>query len=585
MPIIPSVFQPIRANDYQQRPFKAYKRYRINSTGFNTSSGYFRHNGLYRKTTPHIFSDTGEGIGTLSYPVNTETNTNQHVVWNTINHRYYKNHNPAQSADFLDISQQERFIWSSASIFTAPYGQVGEKIKHGSFEITSSIGSTTIELADDASGNLRDPNIEQHNFASSSRNFFHMSFNSMYQQFETYDGGEVSGSTIPYLLNLVNKNASSNNGISITSGVKTSGEYTVDSGMSSILNNGQYIRIPHNDKFDRFGHCDDWTISFWYCSKNSTAETHKEIISKYGIKSEAYYDKIDKKRKLRDVTFKRTVDFTNTKTPFFVSVDRSGSVGSSSFNFKSSDGGGQLHISSSFVAAPDNGWNHIAVRNSSSLCEMFIDGISTNSSNGMIPKGITGNAADIMIGNVNTKSSGSVDPGHQIAEIRMYDYAVNSTGLTSLAGRDYNSGSLYQTNIAGNVFYKNAQVVVSSPMPKYHSGSGVFENAWEMAYRGTHQIYENECLIRVPKDIFNVTMNPTSTYRPATIGEPCAASQSKLPPGELRQALFVSGTLKPYITTIGLYDSHARLLATGKLGQPIQKNQDVDMNFIVRWDY
>ena len=156
MPIIPSVFQPIRANDYQQRPFKAYKRYRIVSSGFNLNEGYIRHKALYRKTTPHIFSNTGLGVGSLSYPINSETNTNQHVVWNTINHRYYKNNNPAFAADFLDISQQQRFLWHSASIFTAPYGQVGEKIKHGTFEITSSVGGIYTYLSDDANGNLRD---------------------------------------------------------------------------------------------------------------------------------------------------------------------------------------------------------------------------------------------------------------------------------------------------------------------------------------------------------------------------------------------------------------------------------------------
>ncbi len=131
MPIIPSVFQPIKSNDYQQRPIKTYKRYRITSAGFGSAAqaGHFRHNGIYRQHTPHIFSETGLGIGTLSYPVNSETNTSQHVVWNTINHRYYKNNNPAFAADFLDISQQERFIWHSASIFTIPYGQVGEKMK------------------------------------------------------------------------------------------------------------------------------------------------------------------------------------------------------------------------------------------------------------------------------------------------------------------------------------------------------------------------------------------------------------------------------------------------------------------------
>jgi len=742
MPIIPSVFQPIRSNDYQQRPIKAYKRYRITSTGFNTSSGYFRHNGLYRKTTPHIFAATGEGVGSLSYPVNTETNTNQHVVWNTINHRYYKNHNPAHSADFLDISQQQRFIWHSASIFTAPYGQVGEKIKHGSFQITSSVGDTYTYLSDDSNGNLRDPIIEPANFASSSRNFFHMSFNKMYQQFDQYDrssvGDAISGSAAPYLLNLVENTAMATNGVSITPGVNVDGplacshnnsnvilngdmeldanwvehgsgaaahssaqanggtysfSYTVTadndglrqtgvpleggrlyeikwdiyvasgtllhnqvifqntsfqtndgeayeagndaiagqwvsstiharanpgatsgfieftpgaawssgtttfyldnvsvtpcdttSGMAALLNDGQYIRIPHNDKFDRFGKCDDWTIAFWYCSKNGNVIPHKEIISKYGIKSEQYYDKIDRKRKSRDITVKRTTDLQHTKTPFLISNNR-GDSNSGSFSFKSSNGGNELHISSSMFVTVDGEWNHIAVRNSASLCEMFIDGVSTNTTSGSIPDGITANASDVMIGNVNGKEFLGSDPGLQVAELRMYDYAVNSTGLSSLANRNYLSGSLYQTNVAGNVFYKNGQVVISSPMPKYHSGSGMFENTWDMTYRGTHMIYENECLIRVPKDIFNVTMNPSSTYRPATVGDPCGADQKNLVPGELRKHLFVSGTLKPYITTIGLYDNHARLLATGKLAQPIQKNQDADMNFIVRWDY
>ena len=89
----------------------------------------------------------------------------------------------------------------------------------------------------------------------------------------------------------------------------------------------------------------------------------------------------------------------------------------------------------------------------------------------------------------------------------------------------------------------------------------------------------------MPKDQFNVTMNPTTTYRPVTVGVPCHPSQSNLPPGELRKGLFVSGTLKPYITTIGLYNDKAEMLAAAKLAQPIQKNPDVDMNFVIRWDY
>ena len=43
--------------------------------------------------------------------------------------------------------------------------------------------------------------------------------------------------------------------------------------------------------------------------------------------------------------------------------------------------------------------------------------------------------------------------------------------------------------------------------------------------------------------------------------------------------------MKPYITSIGLYNDKSQLLAVGKLSQAIQKRDDIDMNFVVRWDY
>ena len=46
-----------------------------------------------------------------------------------------------------------------------------------------------------------------------------------------------------------------------------------------------------------------------------------------------------------------------------------------------------------------------------------------------------------------------------------------------------------------------------------------------------------------------------------------------------------TGSLLPYVTEIGLYNDQCELLAIGKLGQAIQKRNDVDLNFIVRWDY
>ena len=125
-------------------------------------------------------------------------------------------------------------------------------------------------------------------------------------------------------------------------------------------------------------------------------------------------------------------------------------------------------------------------------------------------------------------------------------------------------------------------------MPKYHSGSGFFSSdyTWNAKWRGTHTIYENEVFVRVPQDTLNVTMNPSSTYKPTTAdGKPCTTNQTNTLAGEMRKDLFISGTLKPYVTTVGLYNENYELLAVGKFAQPIQKRDDVDMNFVVRWDY
>ena len=84
MPIIPKVFIPIRSNDVNTRPFKAYKNYRIKRDDFNTgitgSAGHRRHVAHYKRFTPHIQSDTGLGVGNRVYEFNDEDNTNANVA-------------------------------------------------------------------------------------------------------------------------------------------------------------------------------------------------------------------------------------------------------------------------------------------------------------------------------------------------------------------------------------------------------------------------------------------------------------------------------------------------------------------------
>ena len=110
-------------------------------------------------------------------------------------------------------------------------------------------------------------------------------------------------------------------------------------------------------------------------------------------------------------------------------------------------------------------------------------------------------------------------------------------------------------------------------MPRYHKILGTGGNAstipWQLNYKGTHTIYENEVLVEVPAGHFNVSMNPSALQRANT--------------DRLKKDF--TGSLTPYVTTIGLYNQDAQLLAIGKLAQPITKRSDVDTNFIVRWDY
>ena len=731
MPIIPSVFQPIRANDVQQRPIKAYKNYIVNNNTNFTSSGFMRHDAHYLKHTPHIDPDNVDQSTQVqtsySYPYNgvdEYPGTNKFVVWNSIDHKYYRHpFDPARCHELTDEQTVEKMYFYSASILSMPYMDVGEQLKPGSITASFVHENTTYTLEDDSNGNLRNPLVATESFASASRCIFYMSFNDKFRDVSSAksifasDGGEdIISSSNAYKIGELHENANGIN-LSITGGVSVhrdndSESYTLwkHSGLAmefdTTIGSYGHIRIPNNERFDSFTNCDDWSIGFWIQKQSPAPGTHpsgsssyKYILTKGGVKKEMFYDTVQKlsfegdtERQLPHIKS----SFAKVRTPFMIGVETSHNEDEQIFYFKSSNGSQELAIPAS-VEAANGQWTHVLLRNTSSMVEFFIDGHATGSS-GSLPQGITANAADVMWGSPNTSyfnktfpsasysnasydfiinstfvieqtdtmaidSSGlyifetpdnismiegdnvllqdvnlivkngteliingnldilgatvTVEPdavfrvygevsdqslilgagiveigffaGHNnycLAEMRMYDYGLNQTAITSLTGRHYISGSIYQSNVGGNVFYKNQQVVVSGPMPIYTTGSGAFFNTFDLAYRGQHTIYENEVFVRVDKDHFNVAMNPTANYKPVTEGDPCdTVKGSDLLTGEFIKNMFVSGTALPYITTIGLYNDQAQMLAVAKLAQPIQKRDDVDMNFVVRWDY
>ena len=194
--------------------------------------------------------------------------------------------------------------------------------------------------------------------------------------------------------------------------------------------------------------------------------------------------------------------------------------------------------------------------------------------------------------------------------------------VTSTTFVENGSGSLMNGNtIVGDVFYDHGLVVYT------HTASlnTTLTGDWQIDFKSTETIYENEYLLIVNEDEFNISQNPsavikvggvTSTFTDTdgivrTINEeqPVRYIRKKtiLENGNTLDFRYGSGVnsavsggfehidlsgsvdttgsfLTPFITTIGLYDNNCDLVAVAKLPQPIKSEPDFPVNFIVRFD-
>lgn len=710
----PYIFHPIKSRDVHQRPVKTYKKYRLRcDNSFLTSSGYTRYEAIY---LGRRFPEINVGDSTYGYPENAETETNKHVVWHGIDHRYYdRPFDPTKTQELFDITNTHKFLWYSASILSIPYFDMGERIKKGSVElVVDGPGELFYTASDDNYGNLLDQQIDTSSFASSSRSVLHLSFNNEYRQFRLQEGAlGTPVDQFPYFLKTAPTNLDhyqkqtaetyDHSGIKIVRGVRTTG-HDQHSGLAAhFTNSGSYIRIStytdgippldsaqdFTNPFERFGFCDDYTIAFWVKRAPSIPGPYT-LLSKNTIKRVARHDSVTGTH-FEDVVHEPPAigqNFDVHRTPFAIGVIPN-TDDTVSYRFHASNGTTSVHLSGSSVTTTGDeatAWDHVLIRNSNSNVQMYLNGNQVASDR--LPKGRLGNEYDIMLGssvggaygsriiespitaslttpdnviryvNSDLLISGSatftigensvvviqgdltIQPSasmvlsedatvyvaesvtleapedltdsiqmglnstlifgdrtgsegwndFHMAELRMYDYAVDETGIQSLSNRHFLSASLYQTAVMGNTFYKGGSIVVTSPLEKHVTGSGLFHpedgQSFDLRYRGVHTIYENEVMVRIPAGKLNVSTNPTATFRPTTKGSnPCLPFERESLPGYEIKTMFVSGTANPYITTIGLYDRYRQLLAVGKLSQAVQKRPDIDTNIILRWDY
>lgn len=557
---IPTTFAPIKTQDFTLTPLKVHKKFTFNQDDVaTTGSGYHLIEGWYTRLLTPVGAPKA-----LNDPKNNNDGTYKHIVWKHLDHLYYRYpDDPFATLEHWNPRYTHKFLNVSASLLAVPYMDYGERIKPGSVQITNP--GLGITLIDDGYGNLYDADLEASMSAFNRNNVIgYWGFNEEFRNFK-YNYGVMSQGKYHYdgYQFSTNNYPSSVNNVTYLAGPTISGS---ECGMSAVFQSTDldygYIRTPHNQAFN-FDSLDEFTISFWMKPAYQTATA--SLISKNGVLFENTWGMQNK-----------VLDSGQTTTALHMSSshrDVATDVYPFDFTwhddtltFKRSDGIRDFTLTGS---AASGSWNHVSVTRyfigDTPYIRMMINGGETDvsASDGTEQPM---NKHDIMFGARNQAGtdpySGSLDEIRFINAATYSASAYDTNFYQGLANLDY----MYNTAVCGNVFYRRGNIVLS---PIYNKYADMFSGSFEMEYRGTHTIYQYEVLCRIRKGDFNLTMNTTALQSP----------KSDLLINELTGSL-----LKPYFTTIGMYNDKGHLMVVGKMGQPVQVRDDVDINIAVRFD-
>jgi len=94
---------------------------------------------------------------------------------------------------------------------------------------------------------------------------------------------------------------------------------------------------------------------------------------------------------------------------------------------------------------------------------------------------------------------------------------------------------------------------------------------FNLQFKNTHLIFENEFHCTVDEHEFNHTLNASARKYKST------------EQGELAD-FATDPKFRPYVTTVGLYNDEGELLVVGKLAQPVKTSTETDTTFVVRYD-
>jgi len=583
----PGVFKKISEQDRNITPFKVYKSWRYESTSSLDSSGIDRLVAIKPNSAKYagakVTLDTWQTkFDSSSILINSANDKEASLIWYSLNHLYYKRAGmPFETFGYSDPAVIERTIFNEAAVISIPQKQFGELIKPGSVKLNlknSQLNSISMSLYDDGNGNLIDSALS----SSISNEILYLGFNAMtYSKFWT-DNTEnwtitnniidsiQTDTTIQELdVKGVNLYISNSDKVYNLLSKSTSNAY----GNSALFNGNAYIRIPNNDTLN-FKRSDDFAIGIWVGHDATVTATNvSTILSKRTT--------LKKNIKQRS-GINKYVDYNMpiNQYPYDIRVF-SGSI----LECRTSNGGVTTSLTSSLLL---NNVNHILLQKTGSNFELYVNGALQSSKTIDVENYHTD--ADIFIGSLGLTDTGNVNQGFtgSLNEIIMFSKGLTTSEITQLSYTGSENLMTTNTNAVGNIFYEHGIIVLSDPRTKYGTEqyrmfndklfnytTGVTQTNYLtnflLEYNSTVTLYEHEYICKANEDEFNFTSN--STIRLDN------NENSDVP-----KSFVANESFAPYITTIGLYDQYGRMLAVGKLGTPIKKRDDVDLNLIVKFD-
>lgn len=577
--------KPINGGGLQLYPFNSFKRWIV--TDVNYRSDYYQISilkgisPLYNEKVPLSSSLNNELVADSTQLDNSNSgNTTflslkeQKIVWSGLNQMFFKHR-----------VNNERDLYTSASIFSIPQNRLGDGVKPGSFSVVDKSEPNEILISDRKID-------EYHGYLYDSDLTINTSSYVPFGDLTGYWGfnDEVVSRFAPYDKIILDRSGYTNHAVgrnlSYERGIVTTGDSAEKSGtMITLDGTTSYVKIKNNKRLSPMKG-NDYSVSLWTIlptSQSDVSRNYNWILNKNGSYFEEYTNErgILKNRQRNEIT---------PIFPYDIKVYNQNTSENGKLVISLSDGFVTSEVTSSTYV--NDGQHHIVFNKTGSLLELWIDGTKEASSSINLKSDIW-NQYDVLLGshyvtdlstygealsitdvvsNFSTLS-GSLD------EVRFYRRGLTQTEIEYLSNNDYLTGSAYQSDIVGEIFYNQGIAVVSDPRPKYKNvwiGQGNWDYSsstygWTTQYKSTKKLYETSVLCEIGSSEFNMSTNPTLRKN-----------------NDEREQFFkpfVTGSdFSPYFTTIGLYNKEGDLLAIGKLASAIKNRTDVDITVKVRFD-